>query len=116
MTLTYAEEKESVLDFYESFHLRMGDDYSIEQTLHVAVGEARYDENFSQTIECCIYLTYAILLLEKGHDIGFMTERLSSLLEERHFEYYKSELRDEYDDFLKDVAHLKGRLQLVAGV
>lgn len=105
MVLSYCETKESVVEDFNGFHNKLG--YPVDQTLYATLGESEYSEEYTQTDECCIYLNYALLLLEKGENIDFMRERLLELIEKKNMDMYRDELLDEFDDFENDLNILK---------
>lgn len=104
MIMPYSERKEAVIEDFEEFHCNLG--YSLEHSLYATVGEAEYSREYTQTDECCIYLNFALLLLERKESIEFMKVKLKELTTQDKMKQYKIELKNEFDDFANDISLL----------
>ncbi|TVX94885.1 hypothetical protein [Cohnella terricola] len=108
MILTYPELKDDVRDCFMTFHEDMKN--PIKESLYATLGESEHHLEFTQTNECCIYVNYALIMIDMNEDIDFMRQRLKELLEEEHMQIYKEELQDDFDEFNADILKLKVRL------
>ncbi|OKP83019.1 hypothetical protein [Paenibacillus sp. P32E] len=108
MILTYPELKDDVMDCFMMFHEDMN--YPVKDSLYAILGESEHRPEFTQANECCIYVNYALIMIDKNENIDFMQQRLNELLEEEHMQIYKEELQDDFDEFNADVLNLKVRL------
>jgi hypothetical protein len=90
------------------FHEEMN--YPVKDSLYATLGESEHHPEFTQTSECCIYVNYALIMIEKNENIDFMQHRLHELLEETHMYIYQEELQDEFEEFEADVLKLKKSL------
>lgn len=101
MILSYKERKEAVIEDFEEFHESLG--YPINQAFYATLGESEYSKDYTQTDECCIYLNFALMLLERKENIEFMKNRLLELIADENIEIYKEELSEEFNEFIKDL-------------
>jgi hypothetical protein len=104
MILSYNERKEAIIEDFEEFHNSMG--YPLDKTLYATLGESEHAKNYTQTDECCIYLNFALTVLNINENIEFMRKRLIELIDEKNMKLYEDELRDEFDNFKKDLVLL----------
>jgi len=109
--MSYSDRKEAVIDDFKEFHDGIG--YPLDQTLYATLGEAEYSKDYTQTDECCIYLNFALILIEKDEDIEFMEERLRELISEDNMQQYRKELRTDFADFENDLRILNQEIRNV---
>ncbi|WIY59250.1 hypothetical protein [Bacillus arachidis] len=102
MDLRYDEIKEAVMDTYDSLHI--GAKYEIRDTFYALL----HDHESSE--ECYIYISFALLLIEKNISIDFIETRLNEFLNNKNMEVYRTELKDEIIEFMNDVDKLKQHL------
>lgn len=105
MDLSYQEIKEDMQDSFRSLYQNAG--YSAKDTFYATLDGYECCDTFTQTEECCIYVHFAFVLLDHEEEIDFMKQRLYELIDEKYFSIYKSELKEEYDNFVNDVTILK---------
>ncbi|MED4654609.1 hypothetical protein [Bacillus pseudomycoides] len=108
MNLRYDEIKEDVIDTYSSLHIRA--EYEIKDTFYALLNDYEHSEEYTKTEECCIYVSFALLLIEKNKNIDFIKTRLNELLDNKKMEVHRIELKDEIAEFTSDVNKLKGFL------
>ena len=108
MILPYIEIKEAVYDSYISLHENSG--YPIQDTLFATIGDYDFSDEYGQTDECCIYINFAIILINKNKNFDFMKGKLIELLDDRQIDLFKSDLGNEFHEFLNDVNIVKCHL------
>lgn len=105
MIMTYDERKSAVLEDFEDFHGNMG--YSLKETLYATIGEAEYSPLYSQTDKICIYIAFALTLINQREDISFLSPELEELTDEKYMPQYEQELGADFHFFQKDLLYLK---------
>lgn len=60
------------------FHENMN--YAVKDSLYATLGESENRPEFTQTNECCIYVNYALIAIDKNEDIDFMQQRQKNCL------------------------------------
>ena len=108
MILSYKEIKEAVQDSFISLCENFA--YSAKDTLYATIGDYDYSSDYTQIDECCIYVNFALMLLEKNESINFMKVRLLELADEKYLETYKMALKDEFNLFYSDLCKLRKTL------
>ena len=108
MILSYQEIKEAVQDSFVSLYEKFA--YSSKDTLYATIGEYDYSNDYTQIDECCIYVNFALMFLEKNESINFMKVRLLELVDEKNLEVYKMELNEEFNLFYSDLCKLQNTL------
>ncbi|PFD95710.1 hypothetical protein COE15_23640 [Bacillus cereus] len=108
MDLRYGEIKEAVINTYDSLHI--GAKYEIRDTFYALLHDHESSDEYTETEECCIYVNFALLLIEKNTSIDFIKTRLNELLDNKNMEIYRTELKDEINEFTNDVDKLKQHL------
>ncbi|MDM5153733.1 hypothetical protein QUF88_07810 [Bacillus sp. DX1.1] len=105
MNLRYDEIKEDVIDTYSRLHIRAK--YEIRDTFYALLNDYELSEEYTETEEYCIYVSFALLLIEKNKNTDFMKTRLNELLDSKRMEIHRIELKDEIAEFTNDVNKLK---------
>ena len=94
----------TLVSLYEKFA------YSAKDTLYSTIGEYDYSSDYTQIDECCIYVNFALMFIEKNESIDFMKVRLLEFAGNKNLEIYKMELKDEFNLFYSDLCNLRNTL------
>ncbi len=105
MLLKYREFKEAVYDSYKSLHHKFY--YTLEDVLFAIIGEYDFHKNFSQIDEMVIYINFALVLFENQENFDFIKEKLIEFGKGKNLEYYKEELKEEFEEFICDFRKVK---------
>ena len=105
MIISYLELKEAVQDSYDDLHVYAG--YSAKDTFYATLADYESHCSVTETLICCIYVNLSLLFIENEKNINFMMDELAEQIDDSKIEIYKKELKNEFDDFCKDLLRLR---------
>lgn len=107
MDSTYAEIKEDMKDSFKSLY--ENSNYPAKDSFYATLEDYQCHGS-SQTEECCIYVNFALILIQHREKIDFIKKRLYELLDKKNYNLYELELKDEFVNLINDINTLKKHL------
>ncbi len=108
MELTYVEIKEDMKDSFQSLYQNAN--YPARDAFYATLNDYQIYNSSTQTEECCIYVSFALILLQNKENIDFMKKRLSELMKKSNFYLYQKEMKEEFRDLENDIEILKTKI------
>lgn len=103
MVFTYKELEEYVRGDFERFY-EMG--FQEEQIFPAVLDEYKYGKDFCPTENLCIHIFLALNFLRRGLNTDVVAEHLRRLLTEESERLVKSDLGDEYPNYITDLKEI----------
>lgn len=103
MVFQYDELKAYVKEDFERFY-RMG--FQGEQIFPAVMDEYRHGEDFCSTENICIHIFLVLNYVQKGLNANKVVEYLRQLLTEESACLVKSDLGDEYPNYITDLKEI----------
>ena len=103
MVFMYEELKEYVREDFERFYA-LG--FQEEQILPSVLDEYKYGKDFCSTENLCIHIFLALNYLQRGLNTDVVAGHLRRLLAEESEHLVKSDLRDEYPNYMTDLKEI----------
>lgn len=103
MVFTYEELKEYVREDFERFY-EMG--FQEEQIFSAVLDEYKHGKDFCSTENICIHIFLALNYLRRGLNTDVAVGHLRRLLTEESEHLVKSELGDEYPNYITDLKEI----------
>ena len=103
MVFTYKELEEHVRGDFERFY-EMG--FQEEQIFPAVLDEYKYGKDFCPTENLCIHIFLALNFLRRGLNTDVVAEHLRRLLTEESERLVKSDLGDEYPNYIIDLKEI----------
>lgn len=111
MNIEYIDIKDGAFEFYEDIYKKAK--YPLKGTFFAYLNEFSIHDTYDSSEEICIYITFALMLIEKDEDFIFLIEPLKEKLEKITDEQLQKEIEDPNDIKLlkEDLEKLKPYLQ-----
>ena len=103
MVFAYEELKEYVREDFERFYA-LG--FQEEQIFPAVLDEYKYGKDFCSTENLCIHIFLAINYLRRSLNTDIVAEHLRRLLTEQSERLVKSDLGDEYPNYIADLKEI----------
>ena len=103
MVFTYKELEEYGRGDFERFY-EMG--FQEEQIFPAVLDEYKYGKDFCPTENLCIHIFLALNFLRRGLNTDVVAEHLRRLLTEESERLVKSDLGDEYPNYITDLKEI----------
>ncbi|WP_097007036.1 hypothetical protein [Lacrimispora amygdalina] len=105
MDLTYLEIKEDMQDSFDSLYKRAN--YTAKDAFYATLEDYITHDSSTETEECCIYVNFALILINAEEKIEFLKYRLLELIDDKNISLYKEELNNDFTNFYQDLITLK---------
>ena len=111
MYVEYIDIKDGAFEAYNSLHIRAN--RSIKVTFYTMLNDYVIHDDHTLSEGICVYITFILMLIEKGEDFSFLIEPLKEKLEKITDEQLQKEIEDPNDIKLlkEDLEKLKPYLQ-----
>lgn len=103
MVFAYEELKEYVREDFERFY-ELG--FQEEQIFPAVLDEYKYGKDFCSTENLCIHIFLALNYIRRGLNTDIAVEHLRRLLTEESERLVKSDLGDEYPNYITDLKEI----------